>query len=182
MKVNIIGKHNLKITEAMETTAKSKVEFLNKYLKEDTQVTLTVSIDKNIHKIEILFPYQNQIVKNEISTNDFYEGIDKLIPVLKNNMSKMHDIKISKNKKKIGLDQSLINDVENLEEIKGKIIKRKNFSMKPMLEEEAILQMKLLGHASFMFINADADFTMCLLYQRKDGNFGLIKGVYEDED
>lgn len=57
---------------------------------------------------------------------------------------------------------------------KGKIVKRKVFEMKPMYEEEAILQMETLGHASFMFYNADIE-NMCLLYKRKDGNYGLIE-------
>lgn len=56
----------------------------------------------------------------------------------------------------------------------GKIVKRKVFEIKPMFEEEAILQMELLGHKSFMFYNANID-KMCLLYKRKDGNYGLIE-------
>lgn len=55
-----------------------------------------------------------------------------------------------------------------------KIVKRKIFKMKPMFEEEAILQMEMLGHNSFMFFNANIE-KMCLLYRRKDGNYGLIE-------
>lgn len=60
----------------------------------------------------------------------------------------------------------------------GKIIKRKYFEMKPMYENEAILQMETLGHDFFMFRNVVLD-KMCLLYKRKDGNYGLI---VEDKD
>lgn len=56
----------------------------------------------------------------------------------------------------------------------GRIVKRKIFEMKPMYEDEAILQMEMLGHSSFMFYNA-ATGKMCLLYKRKDGNYGLIE-------
>ena len=56
----------------------------------------------------------------------------------------------------------------------GRIVKRKTFEMKPMYEDEAILQMEMLGHSSFMFYNA-AIAKMCLLYKRKDGNYGLIE-------
>ena len=55
-----------------------------------------------------------------------------------------------------------------------KIVKRKIFEMKPMFEDEAILQMEMLGHSSFMFFNAKIE-KMCLLYKRKDGNYGLIE-------
>lgn len=56
----------------------------------------------------------------------------------------------------------------------GKIVKRKVFEMKPMFEDEAILQMEMLGHDFFMFFNADTG-KMCMLYKRKDGNYGLIE-------
>lgn len=56
----------------------------------------------------------------------------------------------------------------------GKIVKRKKFEMKPMFEEEAILQMEMLGHSSFMFFNAAIE-KMCLVYKRKDNNYGLIE-------
>mgnify|MGYP000958287573 CR=1 FL=1 len=58
----------------------------------------------------------------------------------------------------------------------GKIVKRKQFEMKPMYEEEAIAQMEMLKHSSFMFLNADTD-EMCLLYKRKDGNYGIIERI-----
>lgn len=56
----------------------------------------------------------------------------------------------------------------------SKIVKRKVFEMKPMFEEEAVLQMELLGHTSFMFFNAKIE-KMCMLYIRKDGNYGMIE-------
>lgn len=56
---------------------------------------------------------------------------------------------------------------------KKTIVKRKHFEMKPMHEEEAVLQMNMLGHDFFMFFNASIE-KMCLLYKRKDGQYGII--------
>ena len=62
----------------------------------------------------------------------------------------------------------------NDEDAKEKIVKRKNIEMKPMDEEEAILEMELLGHNFFVYKDMDTN-KVCVLYKRKDGNYGLIE-------
>lgn len=184
MFIKVLGRQGLIITEGMEQTIREKLLFLEKFLKVDSTVNVTVSINKDIVKIEILFAYNNQLIKKDIEDNDFYVGIEKITTTLKNVMSKNHDIIIDRNKKKTGLKNGVIlkEDTDKDNQNINKIVKRKNFSMKPMMEEEAILQMKLLGHSSFMFLNAECNFTMCLLYERKDGNYGIIESNFYEED
>lgn len=182
MKINIISKNNLIVTEGMKKTIEEKLSFLDKFLKPETNVNVTVFVEKDEQNIEVLFPYNNQLIKHRIKDDDFYVGMDKLVEKLKNTMSKNHDIMVNKNKKKLGLYPELnIDNDEEYKEDTNKIVKRKCFSMKLMMEEEAILQMQMLGHPTFMFLNADLDFTMCLLYKRKNGTYGIIEGIVNED-
>lgn len=181
--ITIISRE-VKLTEGMKSTLEERFNFLSKFLKKDTKVDVRVMVEKNTQTIEVLFPYDNQLVKVEESSNDFYETVDLLANKLKNHMSKLHDLKIEQKKVRntysFGYNSKEEKPAEKV--VKGKIVKRKAFSMKPMSEEEAILQMELLGHTSFMFCNADLDFLICLMYKRKDGNYGIIETVFDEED
>lgn len=183
MMIKIISRE-VKLTEGMEKALIERFEFLDKFLKKDTPVDVRVNVEKNTHIVEILFPYDGQVIKLAEKSNDFYLTIDLLADRLKNNMSKLHDLKIDRKKTKeiysFGYNSKV--EKEELTKHTGKIVKRKSFSMKPMSEDEAILQMNLLGHDSFMFCNADLDFLICLLYKRKDGNYGVIETLFDEED
>lgn len=176
MIIKIFAK-NLKITEGIESSINEKLEFLNKFLKEDTCVNVKIKIEKESHIIKIVTVYQTQIIEVKESTDDLYKSIDIVSDTLKAKLSKLHKHSIDKKRKKEILD---IDDTYEHKK-RNKITKRKSFQMKPMSEEEAILQMELLKHSSFMFINADLDFTMCLLYKKKDGNYGIIEGLLDEE-
>lgn len=175
---------DVKLTEGMESALKDRLEFLNKFLKKETKVDVRVTVEKATQTIEVLFPYNNQLIKLEEKSDNFYTTVDLLADKLKNHMSKLHDFKIDQKKSKevysFGYNSKEDKPVEKAKT--GKIVKRKYFSMKPMSEEEAILQMNLLGHTSFMFCNADLDFLICLMYKRKDGNYGIIESVFDEED
>lgn len=178
MKYAITSRGKLTTTDGMKGAIKEKLSFLDKFLKEETPVQITISVENDTHKIDMIFPYNGQLIKQSAETSDFYMSLDKLSDTLKNTMSKFHSTLVDKNKRFI---KDYTNEVYEDSEEKSKIVKRKNFSMKPMFEEEAILQMNALNHSSFMFLNADLDFTMCLLYKRKDGNYGIIQGIFEEE-
>jgi len=169
----------VQLTDGMKEALVSKLEFLNKFVKEDSPVQVKVSVDKGVHKISILFPYHNELVKLDVETADYYASVDLLVDKLKNQMSKLHDIKIDR-KRKDNFSTMLLSEQQEEEEVshEGQIVKRKSFAMKPMSEEEAILQMELLGHQTFMFANADLDFAMCMIYKRKDNNYGIIESTH----
>lgn len=183
MIITIISR-DVKLTEGMELVLKDRLDFLQKFLKKETKVDVKVTVEKNTHAIEVLFSYNNQLIKLEEKSDNFYSTVDLLADKLKNHMGKLHDLKIEQNKSKeiysFGYNSKEDKPVEDVKT--GKIVKRKSFSMKPMSEDEAILQMNLLGHTSFMFCNADLDFLICLLYKRKDGNYGIIESFFDEED
>lgn len=175
MQIKIVGRNNLKITEGIRQAIEDKLSFLNKFLKEETPVDVTVLVQKDSHSVQIVFPYMGELIKVSTESNDLYISIEAISNILRNKIAKIHDIKVNPNKLSINTGEK--DSLEEDNNSKHKIIKRKSFSMKPMSEEEAILQMNLLGHNSFMFKNSDLDFAICLLYKRKDGNFGIIEGI-----
>lgn len=178
MKIEIFAK-NIEMTEGIKIAINEKLNFLNKFLRENTCVSVTVKVEKDTQTIKIVTVYQTQVIEVEESTDNLYKSIDKIADTLKLKLSKMHDYSIDKKRNKGYLNDFDIDVYRN--DNKSKITKRKSFQMKPMSEEEAILQMELLKHPSFMFINADLDFVMCLLYKKKDGSYGIIEGLLDEE-
>lgn len=168
----------IKMTKSMEEIVDSKFKFLEKYLERNTHVKFTCFKENSIIlNLSIMFVYRNKLIKASISNDDFYIGLDKLVDKIKTQLVKNKEITSKHTYKK---DLCKLDDTDNstsdVSDIEKKIVKRKEFTMKPMYEEEAILQMEHLNHNSFMFLNAKTE-TMCLVYKRKDGNFGLIQGL-----
>ena len=116
---------------------------------------------------------KNLILRSEESTNDFYLTVDKVIEKLERQIIKNKKRLTSK---KIKLSHEFTFDLldkNDIETEENKILKRKFIEVKPMNEEEAILQMELLGHQFYMFKNSDTN-NISVIYKRNDGNYGII--------
>ena len=172
MKIKVNGK-NIEITDGMRSYLEKKLNYFNKFLDENSVVIASVSTRKNLQKIEIFFIYQNEEIKATVQDLDFYANVNKAIDILKNKVSKVHSLKTKKNRQNV--KGSFIDEIEEIESTEPSIVKRKNFQLKPMTEEEAILQMYLLGHPTYIFKNADKNEKICLLYRRDDENLGIIE-------
>ena len=170
MKFNIRG-NKLEVTEAIKNYIEDKLSRLNKYFKNAGELTANVLIKKQgiDERIEVTIPAKKLIIRSEESDKDLYAAIDKVTDKLER--------RIRKNKTRNMRTKEAIAFVEfettKEEDEEQHIVKRKSISLKPMGEEEAILQMNLLGHEFFVFENADTD-TKSVLYKRKDGNYGII--------
>ncbi len=174
MKFNIHGK-KLEVTESIKGYIESKIGRLDKYFENPDNITATVSI-KLVGKkqvVEVTINTNSFVIRGEESNNDLYASIDlvsdKIERQIRKNKTRMHK-KINKDKIK---DFNLSYEQEP-EEKNDTIVKRKIVETKPMDEEEAILQMELLGHDFFVFKNANTD-TFNILYKRKEGNYGIIE-------
>jgi len=170
MKINMNGK-NVEITEGMRNYLEKKLNYFSKFLKEDDVITVSVSTRKNVQKLEIFFKYDNQEVKVKMENADFYINVNKAMDVLKNKVGKLHSMKAKKSRESI---KEEFMEEEFVEE-KSEIVKRKQFELKPMTEEEALLQIYLLGHHSYIFKNANREDKICLLYKRDDNEYGIIE-------
>lgn len=177
MKLNVRGK-NLKITEAMNEYAEGKFKKLSKYFKDDEEITanLLFKIYGVKQKLEITIPLKNITLRVEEVGEDFYATIDTALDKLERSIIK-NKTRLESKKMKAKYDfsfEQLEMETLSLEENKDKIVKRKQVELKPMDEEEAILQMELLGHDFYVFKNTDNGKT-CVLYRRKNNDYGLIE-------
>lgn len=174
MKLNFTGK-NIEVTEALRNVTEKKLGKLDKYFQGDAEGNVVYSVERNRKIIEVTINLPGTILRAEESSDDMYASIDKAVDVLEGQIRK-HKTKLQKrynNGETIRFE-----NISPLNEEEGKngpkIVRVKRFDMKPMSEEEAILQMELLRHNFFVFMNAESD-NLNVLYKRKDGNYGLIE-------
>lgn len=176
MKYNIRG-DKLIVTDAINNYAKSKLDRLNKYFKEDDILAnVLLRVRGNSQIIEVTIPTDKFILRSEEEDKDLYAAIDlvtdKLERQIRKNKTRLKKQNIDNKYKDFNFDYELLNEEESSEE--EKIVKRKNIEMKPMDEEEAILEMNLLGHEFFVYKDMHTN-NICIIYKRKDGNYGLIE-------
>ena len=174
MLVSILGR-NLKVTEAMEYNFENKLSRLDKYFAEEVEAKVTVSHQKNQMKVEVTIPFRTGIIRAEAMDMDLYNGLDAVITKLNKQLSKQKQRMERKHKDTIRHEEieAYVPGVDELQE-EEKIVKRKSFEYKPMSEEDAILQMELLGHDFFVFDNYETE-KIAVLYKRKDGHYGMIE-------
>ena len=173
MKFNIHGR-KLDVTESIKAYIEEKIGRLDKYFENPDNITATVLIKLRgkDQVVEVTINANKFILRGEESNKDLYASIDKV--------SDKIERQIRKNKTRMSkkVNKSLINDFvldfEEPEENDNVIVKRKVIEDKPMNEEEAILQMELLGHEFFAFRNVDTK-EINILYKRKDGNYGILE-------
>ena len=173
MKLNIRGEKS-EITEAMKGYAEEKIEKLEKYLEKADEVKCNIlfKVRGPKQKIEITIPLSNCTLRVEEEGQDFYAAIDTSIDKLERQIVKNKTRLLNKRNKS---KQDFILEFEQLEEEnKDKIEKRKTIELKPMDEEEAILQMELLNHDFYMFKDIDTD-KVAIIYKRKNNGYGIIE-------
>lgn len=171
MNVTITGK-NMEVTDYLRELTLKKIEKLDKYFPQDTEVQVVMSVEKSRHIIEVTIPYRGGVIRGEEVTGDMYASIDNVVAKLDRQIQK-HKTKLSKSLRY----EETASAPEYSEEpgMNGpEIVRVKRFSMKPMSVEEAMLQMDLLGHSFFVFTNGETG-DINVLYARKDGNYGLIE-------
>lgn len=176
MKYNIRG-DKLEVTDAIGNYVESKLDRLNKYFKQDNILAnVLLKVRGNDQIIEVTIPTDKFILRSEEADKDLYAAIDlvtdKLERQIRKNKTRLNKQNIDNKYKEINFDF----EVEDTEESSENevIVKRKKLEMKPMDEEEAILEMNLLGHEFFVYKDMHTD-AINILYKRKDGNYGLIE-------
>ena len=172
MKYNIRGS-KIAITDAIKTYIETKIGKLDKYFEhpEDLNASVLVKDSGVNQKIEVTIPIKTTILRGESINKDLYAAIDlvveKLERQIRKNKTRMH--KFNKDAVAAFIDFEVSSE-ENEEET---IVKRKTIEMKPMSEDEAILQMNMLGHDFFIFKNSETD-DVAVVYKRKDEQYGII--------
>ncbi|OUM94980.1 MAG: ribosomal subunit interface protein [Thermobacillus sp. ZCTH02-B1] len=182
MRLNIRGKQ-LPVTEALKEYAEKKLARLDKYFENpqnlDAQVTLSVT--KNVHVVEVTISLPGLLLRAEERHDDMYAAIDLVVDKLERQIRK-HKTRVNRKLRQEGRLKELFAEepagkvavAEADEEEKFEVVRTKRHTLKPMDVDEAILQMNLLGHSFFVFINADTK-EVNVVYRRQDGKYGLIE-------
>lgn len=176
MKMNFAGK-NMDITDALRDVTEKKLSKLDKYFQKDVVGNVTFSSQKNRKIIEVTINLPGTIIRAEEASDDMYASIDKAVDVLERQIRKYKTRlqKKYKNTETIRFENVVPLETKNKEEEElPKLVKRKQFFLKPMTSEEAVLQMELLGHNFFVFMDGDTG-NVNVVYKRKDNNYGLIE-------
>jgi putative sigma-54 modulation protein len=157
MKLNFTGK-NMEVTEALKDVTEKKLSKLDKYFQEDAEGSITYSVERNRKIIEITINLPGTILRAEESSDDMYASIDRAVDVLEGQIRK-YKTKLQRrfNNGETIRFENIVPLNDELEQDRPKVVRTKRFDMKPMNVEEAILQMELLRHNFFVFMNADSD-------------------------
>lgn len=174
MKMNIRGS-KIKITSAINDYIENKIGKLDKYLENPDNITanVVVRVKGKDQTVEVTIPMKKLILRAEDTHTDLYAAIDLVLEKLERQIRK-NKTRMKKKVNKDLIDFNVDFKVDKEEDENGKVVKRKIIETKPMNEEEAILQMNLLGHDFFVFTN-EATNEINILYRRKDANYGIIE-------
>lgn len=172
MNIIISGK-NIEVTKAIRSAVIEKLGKLEKYFTPDTDVQVTLSVEKERQKIEVTIPVKGRLIRSEQVSNDMYVSIDLVEEVIERQLRKYKSKIIDKKQDITNFQKSFVEN-EYLEDEDIKIIRTKKFGMKPMFPEDACVQMELLGHNFFVFRNAETN-DVNVVYKRKGDTYGLIE-------
>lgn len=185
MKYQITGK-NIDVTSALDNAVGEKIVKLNKYFNDSVNAQVTLSVEKRKHIVEITIPFNGTVLRAEVDGDNMYNLIDDAVAIIEKRIHKCKGkIKSRKRGEGIGHIASAFANIPNTDEDDDdtpiKIAKTKRFAIKPMNAEEAVMQMELLGHNFFVYLDGETE-ELNVVYKRKDGTYGLIEPIFEDEE
>ena len=175
MNYRISGK-NIEVTEGLRTAVQDKLNKLEKYFMDETEIQVTFSVEKDRQKIEVTIPVKGSVIRAEQVSDDMYVSIDLVEEVIERQVNRYKKKLVDQQQNAAFFQKEFLEDDEaDDEEIR--IIRSKKFAVKPMDAEEACIQMELLGHNFFVFRNAETD-EVNVVYKRKGNTYGLIEPEY----
>jgi len=181
---NIRGE-NIEVTPAIREYVEKKVQKLERYFTEGANATAHVNLkvyNDRQTKVEITIPMKNLTLRAEERHDDMYAAVDLIVDKLERQIRKYKTRVNRKFREREGVaaflqtvERERSQEEENTsEEADFQVVRNKQFDLKPMDQEEAILQMNMLGHNFFIFTDAESDGTN-IVYKRRDGKYGLIE-------
>ena len=170
MKLIITGRQ-MNVFESTKEMAEKKLAKLDKFFDESAEMTVSFSHRHGLEMVEITVRTGSLVFRGEEGSDSFATSIDRAVEALERQIRK-NKTRLEKQIRSDGIkiaDEDF-GDVEEEPEFR---IRKKSFPVKPMSVEEAIMQMNLLGHDFFVFYD-DAEHETCVVYKRRDGDYGLI--------
>ena len=168
----IITGRNIDITEGLKSAVEEKLGKLDRFFAPETKVNVTLSVEKERQKIEVTIPVKGNIIRSEQVSSDMYVSIDLVEEVIERQLKKYKNKIVDKQQNAAAFAQEFVEKDYDDDEVK--IIRTKRFGIKPMDPEEACVEMELLGHNFFVFLNAETE-EVNVVYKRKGNTYGLIE-------
>ncbi len=173
MKLILSGK-GFEVTDGLRERFDKKLSKLDKYFQEDAEAYIRISQERGGRNIvEVTISVGGLILRAEEITGDMYSSIDGAVDKLSRQIRR-HRTKLEK-KLHVRIEPEF-EEGGSIEEEAAQynIVRTKRFPVKPMRVDDAIAQMELLDHEFYLFLNEESG-TMCVLYRRKDGTYGLLQ-------
>lgn len=167
MKITVKGR-NLEITPALKDYLEKRLSKFDKLMDVDEAVVV-LQVNKERHKAEVTLSAANRILRGEQEGYDMYTCIDSVADKLENQFGKYKNRLSKRGRGSKALPAPVFEALAD-----DAVIRIKTFSLKPISVEEAVMQMNLLGHSFFVFTNEESH-QVNVVYQRKDGAFGLLE-------
>ena len=175
MRITISGK-NIDVTEGLRGAVEEKLSKLDKFFNKEMDASVTLSVEKNRQKIEVTIPVKGGIIRSEQVSSDMYVSIDLVEEIIERQLKKYKRKLVDQQQAASFFKQEFI-EKDYMDEDEIKIIRTKKFDIKPMYPEDACIQMELLGHNFYVFVNAETE-QVNVAYKRKGGTYGLIEPEY----
>lgn len=171
MKIIVTGK-NIVISDKIQDAIDKKFEKLGKYFADDIQANVVIHPEKSKVKMETTIVTKGTIFRAEDVAQDIFDCIDVVGDKLIKQMSKYKGKLLKRNKSKESVRFEMIPEVDDIEE--GKVVKTKKYELTPMTTDEAIMQMEMLQHNFFVFLDEETD-SVNVIYKRNDNDYGLLE-------
>jgi len=171
MRVNVMGK-NVSVAGSLSDYAEKKFSRLERYFDHIDEVKVKMRTDAGRHIVEATVPLEGIILRAEDRSTDMYAAIDAVADKLERQIEK-YKAKLYK-KYKYHQPVDYVETEPETDVVAGKVVKTKQFSLKPLSVEDAAMQMELLGHSFFVFRNEES-MEVNVIYKRNDGDYGLLE-------
>ena len=178
----IISGKNIEVTPGLKEAIEQKLGKLERYFTPETEIIVTLSVEKGRQKIEVTIPVKGSIIRSEQTSSDMYVSIDLVEEVIERQLRKYKNKLVAKSQghptaavPSGSIKKEFIeSDDESSDDDEIRIVRTKKFGIKPMYPEDACVQMELLGHNFFVFRNAETE-EVNVVYKRKGNTYGLIE-------
>lgn len=180
MNIEFLSK-NYDASDKLKALIEKKVQRLDKFFDEDTRIKImlkkgnTRSVN-DLYTLELTILLDSSVLRAEVTGDNMYSNIDLALPKLEKQIIRHHKKIESKSKKFRAKEITPEIEHEEPEEEEKKLVRSKHFTLIPMSIDDAIEEMELLGHNFYVFLNKSTN-SVNVLYNRNDGNYGLIETV-----
>ena len=168
MDIKYVAK-NYKISDKFKDVIEKKLTKLEKYFSRDIDIKVACTEQNDVCKLEITINSAGLFLRSEVSSDNMYNNIDMALPKLERQIRK-YRTKLDKQIKMTSQDVVEESEVQ-------RIVRSKQFEVVPMTVDEAMLQIELLGHEFFVFLNVDNN-RINVVYKRREGDYGILDPIY----